>query len=116
MSLDRRGFFGLVAKATAAVGVSAAAVDTVAPVSRIPFVLDVDGHRRHLELHGETLHVLVNGVDVTRTAFWASVPTGEVFVFKRDVDGRHFIDPYTGTAAKELLRGVVSIVPGEAFS
>lgn len=77
--------------------------------------LDVEGWRRHHALTGESLHVHVNGVDVTKDCFRAIMHVdhihGDVWRFKRDAAGRHYLDG-TGRVAHEVLTGILVIEPG----
>ena len=48
--------------------------------------LTVEGHRAHQRLTGETLHVFVHGIDVTRSSFEADDAEGYVLLYCRDHD------------------------------
>jgi hypothetical protein len=82
-----------------------------------PTLLDVEGWRAHLARTGETLHVYLDGVDVTRGAYRAAYFEdgihGEVNRYTRNADGQYYRDPATGTVASETLTGVLVILPGE---
>jgi hypothetical protein len=82
--------------------------------------LDVDTHRAHLTRTGETLHVYLNGEDVTRYAFRAVFHNdginGTVWSYRRDERGSHFLDPETGKVATEMRSGRLLITPGEPFA
>lgn len=82
-------------------------------------LLTLEGHRAHKRATGETLHVFVNGEDVTTAAYEANDIEGYALVYCRDPE--HHRD-YTARGFKHLgtsggacrmhLTGDVVIVPG----
>jgi hypothetical protein len=82
--------------------------------------LDVDDWRAHLARAGEHLHVYLDGVDVTRGAFQADFfedgVHGQVWRYKRNAQGHHYLDPERPReAAYEVLFGVLVIAPGDPW-
>jgi hypothetical protein len=81
--------------------------------------LDVYCWRAHLALTGETLHVYLDGVDVTQNSFRAVFHEdgrhGNVWRYKRNADGQVYCAPGTLCPAVEVLTGLLALVPGEPF-
>jgi anaerobic selenocysteine-containing dehydrogenase len=117
---SRRDFLKMGA-AGAVAPLAAALVSTQAPARRYG-VLSVDGHTAHKQSTGETLHVRLDGVDVTKQCYEAcDGPEGYVKVYCRDQEhhksldakGARHVDPHSHAGACRLMvRGTVTITPG----
>ena len=77
--------------------------------------ITVDDWIRHKRETGETLHVHLNGDDVTTRCRVADDDAGEVELLVLDADGRAQYDPDTDAPKVEVLEGYVEIIPGVAF-
>lgn len=80
--------------------------------------LTVDGHRQHLANTGETLHVFLDGHDVTNTCCEANDTAGYVHVYAKGKKYRQLLDAgaaIAGDGGKLEVYGVVVIAPGAAF-
>lgn len=123
MDLTRRGFLGLAVVAPLGL--------TCESRSRVGH-LDVHGHRRHLARTGETLHVYVDGVDVTHRCAEADDERDYAIVLCTDSVAHSAVDrghrmhcAYEPTfdrtnwvpmrACQHRLVGCVEIRPGQAF-
>lgn len=51
-----------------------------------------------------------NGHDVTLSTFYVDSRRGIIRMFKRNEEGRHYVDPATGEAAWEEKRGNVKLI------
>lgn len=83
--------------------------------------IDIERHRAHRAETGETLHVYLDGVDVTRDCYLADDTRGTVHLICRDEarhqlhgTGRAHLDPKNLHDACRLhRRGRVVIAPGD---
>jgi hypothetical protein len=82
--------------------------------------LDVDGWNKHHADTGESLHVYVDGVDVTKHCYRAIMHAdhihGDAWVFKVNEQGRHYFDREANDVARELLTGFMRIEAGAPLS
>jgi hypothetical protein len=116
--MNRRDWFRAFAGAVAGPGLAMAS-----PAPRRYGCITVAGHTAHRQVTGETLHVYVHGIDVTRDCHEADDVEGYARVFCRDEvhhrdlmarGARHLASDHYG-ACEFMLRGHVVIRPGEAF-
>jgi hypothetical protein len=82
-------------------------------------VLTVEGHIGHKQATGETLHVYLDGVDITGSSYWADDVSGEVRLYCRDAEHHRQLDAKGalhmdggGGVCRMLLKGHVVIAPG----
>jgi hypothetical protein len=79
--------------------------------------LTLSGHRQHFEATGETLHVWIDGEDITHCCVEANDYDGTVEILARDHDiYRRFVPLGEMVGPCHVrLRGAVRIAPGKPF-
>lgn len=100
-------------------GACAAIVNAAPPLPKYGRVT-VDSHRAHLQVTGESLHVWVDGIDVTPHCFEADDVEGFAHVWCRDAaqhadytaKGHLHLDGHGQHACRIRLTGQVVIAPG----
>lgn len=117
--MNRRGFFGKLAVIpTLAVPATFAAAAT--PPVRKYGCIDVDGHRAHKSVTGETLHVWFDGKDITKSCIEADDVQGYALIYCRDQaehqnwssQGHLHVASHGGACTMRLV-GDVRIAPGD---
>lgn len=101
-------------------GFAAKPIDAPKPIKKYG-LLTANGHRAHKAMTGETLHVYVDGVDVTSSCFEVDDVEGYALIFCRDEQehrrwdakgAKHIDKGHGGRACQMRLTGNVVVAPG----